>query len=117
MAVLLKILTSMVLLLAVIQVIAAQFDGMKIECKLKDVTRTVSRTGCTPKQVVVSACEGTCRSLSAILMKDPWYETLCECCKRTGTNKKRVSLNCKGSSHTEEVLSASSCKCQRCRTI
>jgi hypothetical protein len=115
MAVLPKLFLGIASLLGVIHVITAQFKGMKVECKPKDVTRLVSHPGCIPKEVVVSACQGTCRSLSAILMKEPWFETICECCKRTSTTKKQVTLTCQGGqSHSEYVLSANGCKCQQC---
>jgi len=95
----------------------AQFGGMKIDCKQRTVPHLVSDSGCTSKQINVNICEGTCRSLSEILMKRPWYNTYCQCCKQTGLDYIPVELGCGNTKRIFNIPSVKGCSCKACSSF
>ena len=114
----LKSLIGVAVVFVAIHIASAQFIGMTVECKPKTIAHLVSYTGCTSRQISLDICEGTCRSLSEILMQKPWYAAVCQCCKRTSVVVRKVELSCNyGSSKIVNVPSVAGCKCQLCRSI
>ncbi|KXJ18615.1 hypothetical protein AC249_AIPGENE8930 [Exaiptasia diaphana] len=92
----------------------AQFNGMIIDCKPRKVPHLVQRNSCTSKEIFIEICEGTCRSLTAILMNKPLHNVLCECCKHTGLEYRNVELSCGGRKEIERIPSVTGCQCKVC---
>lgn len=92
----------------------AQFNGMVIDCQPKTVQHLVTKNSCTPENIFIKICEGTCRSLSEIQMNKPLYNVLCECCKHTGLEYINVYLACGNTKQIARIPSVTGCKCKVC---
>lgn len=112
----LKIMLSVLVVLVALHFTTAQFDGMVIDCRPKTVPHQVTEAGCTPKDIFVNICEGTCRSLSEILMQRPWHNTLCQCCRTDVLENIPVQLDCGNEKLIHNVPSVKSCKCKKCQS-